>query len=69
MDKLQHAQRQEAAQQRREDKIRARKEKNMLLSETDPEKARKLEVRCCVAYSLVIRCISPIRVYPFLASD
>jgi hypothetical protein len=44
LDKLQHSQRQEAAQQRREDKIRARKEKNMLLSESDPERARKLEV-------------------------
>lgn len=43
LDKLQHTQRQEAAQQRREEKIRARKEKNMLLSESDPDKARKLE--------------------------
>ncbi len=44
LDKLQHSQRQEAAQQRREEKVRARKEKTMLLSESDPEKARKLEV-------------------------
>lgn len=44
LDKLQHAQRQEAAQQRKEEKIRAQKEKTMLLSESDPEKARKLEV-------------------------
>lgn len=44
LDKLQHTQRQEAAQQRREEKVRARKEKTMLLSESDPEKARKLEV-------------------------
>jgi len=51
LDKLQHSQRQEAAQQRREEKVRARKERNMLLSESDPEKVRKLEVRgklqCC----------------------
>lgn len=47
LDKLQHTQRQEAAQQRREEKIRARKEKNMLLSESDPDKARKMEVCAC----------------------
>ena len=44
LDKLQHTQRQEAAQQRKEEKIRAQKEKAMQLSETDPDKARKLEV-------------------------
>ncbi len=43
-DKLQHTQRQEAAQQRKEEKVRAQKEKTMQLSETDPEKARKMEV-------------------------
>lgn len=37
-----HAQRQEAAQARREEKKRAEKER--LLSEEDPDKARKLEV-------------------------
>ncbi|XP_038044628.1 coiled-coil domain-containing protein 47-like [Patiria miniata] len=39
--KLAHAQRQEAAQQRREEKRRV--EKDRLLNEEDPEKARKLE--------------------------
>lgn len=42
MEKMQHAQRQEAAQQRREDKIKAAKEK--MLTETDPDKQRKMEV-------------------------
>ena len=40
--KLAHQQRQEAAQTRREDKRRADKER--LMNEEDPEKARKLEV-------------------------
>ena len=40
--KLAHAQRQELAQQRREDKRRVEKER--LLSEEDPDKARRLEV-------------------------
>lgn len=39
--KLSHAQRQEAAQARREEKIRAEKEK--LMAEEDPEKQRKME--------------------------
>lgn len=43
LQKMVHSQRQEAAQQRREDKRRAEKER--LLNEEDPEKARKLEVR------------------------
>lgn len=42
LQKMVHSQRQEAAQQRREDKRRAEKER--LLNEEDPEKARKLEV-------------------------
>ena len=42
LEKLQHAQRQEAAQQRREDKAKAAKEK--ILAETDPDKQRKMEV-------------------------
>ncbi|XP_076461293.1 PAT complex subunit CCDC47-like isoform X2 [Babylonia areolata] len=41
--KAAHGQRQEAAQQRREEKIRADKER--LMNEEDPEKARKLEER------------------------
>ena len=41
--KASHGQRQEAAQQRREEKIRADKER--LMNEEDPDKARKLEVR------------------------
>ena len=40
--KLAHAQRQEAAQARREEKRRADKER--LMNEEDPDKARKLEV-------------------------
>lgn len=42
LEKLQHAQRQEAAQQRREDKAKAAKER--MLAETDPDKQRKMEV-------------------------
>ncbi len=42
MEKLAHAQRQEAAQQRREDKAKAAKER--MLAETDPDKQRKMEV-------------------------
>ena len=41
--KAAHGQRQEAAQLRREEKIRADKER--LMNEDDPDKARKLEVR------------------------
>lgn len=41
--KAAHGQRQEAAQQRREEKIRADRER--LMNEEDPDKARKLEVR------------------------
>ena len=40
--KAAHSQRQELAQQRREDKRRAEKEK--LMAEEDPERARKMEV-------------------------
>ena len=40
--KAAHSQRQELAQQRREEKKRAEKEK--LMSEEDPDRARKLEV-------------------------
>lgn len=43
LDKLQHSQRQEAAQARREEKKKAEKEKLML--ETDPSKTRKIEDR------------------------
>lgn len=42
-ERLTHSQRQEAAQLRREEKRRAEKER--LLNEEDPDKARKLEVR------------------------
>ena len=42
LEKLAHTQRQEAAQQRREDKAKAAKEK--MLAETDPDKQRKMEV-------------------------
>ncbi len=45
LEKLAHAQRQEAAQQRREDKAKAAKEK--MLAETDPDKQRKMEVCMC----------------------
>jgi hypothetical protein len=48
-ERLTHSQRQEAAQLRREEKRRAEKER--LLNEEDPEKARKLEVRF---YTVVI---------------
>eukprot|EP00731_Ephydatia_muelleri_P005606 Em0002g1782a len=41
LEKLQHSQRQEAAQQRKEDKKKAEKEK--MLNEPDPEKTRKWE--------------------------
>lgn len=40
--KMAHAQRQEAAQLRKEEKRKAEKER--LMNEEDPEKARKLEV-------------------------
>ena len=50
LDKLQHGQRQEAAQQRREEKKRAEKEK--MLQESDPEKTRKWEV-CPSCYTTV----------------
>lgn len=39
-----HAQRQEAAQTRREEKKRAEKER--IMNEEDPERQRRLEVRC-----------------------
>lgn len=42
--KLTHVQRQEAAQSRREEKKRAEKER--IMNEEDPEKQRRLEVRC-----------------------
>ena len=51
MEKMQHTQRQEAAQQRREDKIKAAKEK--MLTETDPDKQRKMEV--CINVLGVLR--------------
>ena len=41
--KASHAQRQEAAQQRREDKRRAEKER--IMNEEDPDKQRKWEVK------------------------
>lgn len=50
-ERLTHSQRQEAAQLRREEKRRAEKER--LLNEEDPDKARKLEV-CCIIYDKVI---------------
>lgn len=45
-ERLTHSQRQEAAQLRREEKRRAEKER--LLNEEDPDKARKLEVHFIV---------------------
>ena len=44
--KAAHTQRQEQAQQRREERRKADKEK--LMAEEDPERARKLEVKCSV---------------------
>lgn len=47
--KLTHVQRQEAAQTRREEKKRAEKER--IMNEEDPEKQRRLEVRCALERS------------------
>lgn len=44
-EKATHQQRQEQAQQRREEKRRVEKER--LMAEEDPDKARKLEVNAC----------------------
>ena len=43
MSRMLHSQRQESQQQRKEEKIRLEKER--LMTETDPDKLRKLEVR------------------------
>lgn len=51
-ERLTHSQRQEAAQLRREEKRRAEKER--LLNEEDPDKARKLEVRFIVYYKVIV---------------
>ena len=61
--KAAHGQRQEAAQLRREEKIRADKER--LMNEDDPDKARKLEVRLdlfvpwvyCSGKGVVVGCV------------
>ena len=45
ISKMMHSQRQESQQQRREEKVRQEKER--LMTETDPDKLRKLEVCYC----------------------
>ena len=54
--KAAHSQRQEAAQLRREEKIRADKER--LMNEEDPDKARKLEVSHSVLPWLQLQCVA-----------
>ena len=61
--KATHAQRQEAAQARREEKKRAEKER--LMNEEDPDKARKLEVRPVLANVSTIQSLHSLFQYSY----